>query len=139
MVASTEEISSKIISENLFNITIDIVNDVVDDILDVNLQTLDQSQQCAHFKAKTVYEIDIGSMSEAFRHDGVKVGNFRQFFRGTCVHTIFLSIFRNVMIIPRADNSESIQVTDSMFGDGLHFRIKLPSPSTIPMTTGIVQ
>lgn len=81
-------------------------------------ETVNSRHTSRNLKPVKMYEINIGSMSEAWNKDGAKISNQMELWHGTRTHNL-LSIMKGGLIIPRSGGS--IHVTGRMFGDGLYF------------------
>ncbi|MEL6494194.1 MAG: WGR domain-containing protein [Cyanobacteria bacterium J06623_7] len=78
--------------------------------------TANQNHLAAKYKLRRVYELDIPTMSLAFREKSDQIGNVKQHWHGTKASNL-LSILQQGLIIPSAD---ATQCTGRMFGNGIY-------------------
>lgn len=107
------------VTPKLFETTLHLVDDdkVVGRISELFLRTLNRSHACAHLRVKKVYAVEIQSMSDGFKNDGLKVGNIHELWHGSKVSNV-LSILKSGLMIPKPSSSHC---TGRLFGDNLYF------------------
>lgn len=103
----------------IFNCEINVVSDqaVISDIEKFFGSTAKRMHASYGYRIKTVYEVQIDHMQEAFEQKGKACGNIMRLWHGTRPGNI-LSILKSGLIIPR---SNAPHVCGRMFGDGLYF------------------
>jgi poly [ADP-ribose] polymerase len=65
---------------------------------------------------KTVYSVDINTVSQAFKNDGAKMDNIWELWHGSATSNL-LSILKGGLVIPPASSSHC---TGRMFGNGVY-------------------
>ena len=103
----------------IFNCEINVVSDqaIIADIQKFFGSTAQRMHASYGYRIKTVYEVQIDHMHEAFDKKGKACGNIMRLWHGTRPGNI-LSILKSGLIIPR---SNAPHVCGRMFGDGLYF------------------
>jgi len=103
----------------IFSCEINVVNDsaVIAEINKFFGSTAQRMHASFGYKIKTVYEVQIDQMHNAFEQKGKAVGNIMRLWHGTRPGNI-LSILKSGLIIPRSD---APHVCGRMFSDGLYF------------------
>lgn len=114
-----EKKETKVEVPKIFNCEINVVSDqsVINSIADFFGATAKRMHASYGYKIKTVYEVQIDHMHEAFEAKGKVVGNIMRLWHGTRPGNI-LSILKSGLIIPRSD---APHVCGRMFSDGLYF------------------
>ena len=74
--------------------------------------------ESSHLRPVNIFEIEIGHMAAAFKHDGEKVGNIKLLWHGTRMFNV-LSILKRGFVLPH--QLSSVQTTGAMYGPGLYF------------------
>jgi poly [ADP-ribose] polymerase 2/3/4 len=104
--------------EQVFDVQLDLVEDgnTIDRITNMYRKTRKRMHSCYHLDVKTVYSVDINTVSSAFAQYGAKMDNIWELWHGSSSSNL-LSILKGGLIIPK---SSSAHVTGRMFGDGVY-------------------
>ena len=79
--------------------------------------TLQSRHLCAHLAVKSVFSVEIASMTRAFEAEGRRIGNVQELWHGTKAFNL-LSILKSGFHIPP---SNAGYVTGRLFGNGIYF------------------
>lgn len=103
----------------LFETTLHLVDDakVINRLSALYLSTLNSGHACAHLRIKSVYKVEIKSMLEDFKQDGLKIGNIHELWHGSKIANL-LSILKSGLMIP---SSNASHCTGRLFGNNLYF------------------
>jgi poly [ADP-ribose] polymerase len=114
-----EKKESKVEIPKIFNCEINVVSDAseISSIANFFEATAKRMHASYGYKIKTVYEVQIDHMHNAFEIKGKVLGNIMRLWHGTRPGNI-LSILKSGLIIPRSD---APHVCGRMFSDGLYF------------------
>ncbi len=80
-------------------------------------KTLKRGHECAHLDIKTIFDVEIKVMKDAFEKHGTPLGNIQELWHGTRIFNV-LSILKGGLQIPKKNASN---VTGAMFGPGVYF------------------
>lgn len=106
--------------EKLFERKVRLVTDkkVIQSIQKMFDETKSDSHTSSKLKLLNVYELV--HENKAFDEESQRIGNVKRFWHGTRNFNL-LSILKNGLLLPRANNGLNIQITGAMFGDGVYF------------------
>ena len=79
--------------------------------------TLQLRHLCSHLEVKSVFSVEIASMTRAFEAEGRRIGNVQELWHGTKAFNL-LSILKSGFHIPSANAG---YVTGRLFGNGIYF------------------
>lgn len=110
---------AKIEIEKIFNCEINVVEDsaVIKKITDFYNATRQKMHASYGLRIKSIYEVNIDAMTEAFEKGGRKLGNIKFLWHGTRPGNV-LSILKSGFYIPP---SNSPLTTGRMFGNGTYY------------------
>lgn len=117
-IATPQKTTTKKTAPKIFEVDMEIVEDgkVIDRINSYYKRTKKTMHNTYRYKLKKVYEVDIKSVSDAFKNSGKKIGNIKELFHGTKCSNC-LSILRGGLIIPP---SSSAHCTGRLAGNGIY-------------------
>jgi poly [ADP-ribose] polymerase len=104
--------------EQVFDVQLDLVEDgkTIDRITKMYRNSRKSMHSCHHLDVKTVYSVDINTVSQAFKNDGAKMDNIWELWHGSATSNL-LSILKGGLVIPPASSSHC---TGRMFGNGVY-------------------
>lgn len=115
----TKKKAKKDTTPQIFNVELAIVED--DAIISMIRKMYQETRKAQHtsnnLSVKTIYKVDIATMTEAFKKYGAKLSNHKKLWHGTKASNL-LSIMRKGLIIPAESSSHC---TGRMFGNGVYF------------------
>ena len=102
----------------VFDCQLNLVEDgkVIDRVKRLYKNTRKDMHVCAHLDVKTVFEVSINTVREAFEKDGAKMPNVMELWHGTKTCNL-LSILKQGLVLPR---QTSAAVTGAMFHSGIY-------------------
>lgn len=105
--------------EKVFDCQLHLIEDgkEIDRIRNLYRKTKQSMHACNHLDVKTVYSVDINTVSGAYKRDGATLKNIWELWHGTRASNV-LSILKGGLIIPP---SSSPHVCGRMFHNGLYF------------------
>lgn len=108
----------KVEEEQVFDVQLDLVNDsnTIDRITKMFRKTKKSMHSCNNFDVKTVYSVDINTVSSAFKNGGAKMKNIWELWHGT-MHSNVLSVLKGGLVIPPSSSSHC---TGRLYGDGVY-------------------
>ncbi len=105
-------------TSKIFDVDMEIITDkkMIDRINSYYIRTKKSMHTSHRYRLKTVYEINIKTVTEAFKDRGKQVGNIKELFHGSKCSNC-LSILKQGLIIPP---SSSAHVTGRLAGNGIY-------------------
>lgn len=107
----------KVKEEVVFSVKLSLASqDKVDEISKLYKKTLHRNHSASHLNVKTVYEVHIASMAEAFEKKGKAIGNIMQLWHGTKAANL-LSILKSGL---KVSPPSTANITGKLFGNGIY-------------------
>lgn len=106
-------------NDSVFNVSLDVVknNNILDGIRKKYNKDKGNHYDVKNYDVKSAWNVEITTVREAFRKQGMPLGNIQQLWHGTKASNL-LSILKGGLVIPRSSDPH---VCGRMYGDGLYF------------------
>jgi poly [ADP-ribose] polymerase 2/3/4 len=103
----------------LFDLRLDLVENglEIDRIRKYYKSTMQSMHSCHHLDVKTIYEIEMPKMLEAFQNDGAKLSNIWELWHGTNIANL-LSILRSGLTCSPPNTTT---INGRLYGNGIYF------------------